>query len=131
MRFHTILIIFLLLVSSCKNNSQPAEAEENQSAVEEGLVTMQGDFIYYEGAAVLQTRHTIYGVVLDNMAEELNRKVGPYKKSETDMVTVTLKGKRIPKAEGEDAWPFSIEIKEIIKIEQPEPGAQEVIELPR
>lgn len=129
MRFYTILTVLLLLLNSCNNSSKRTEKEDNQPALEEGLVTMRGDFIYYDGAAVLQTRRTIYGVVLDDMAEELNRKIAPYKKSETDMVTVTLKGKRIPKAEGEDAWPFSIEIKEIIKIEQPEPDAQEVIEL--
>ena len=128
MRIYSIMIGLLLLVSSCKNESKPSTTEP-ETSTEEGLVTMQGDFIYYDGAAVLQTRNTIYGVVLDGMAEELNQRVAPYKTSGTDMVTVTLKAKRIPKNEGEDTWPFSIEIKEIIKIEQPEPGAHEVIEL--
>jgi hypothetical protein len=92
------------------------------------MVTMRVEFIYYDGAAVLQTPNTIYGVIVYDQLEKLNQQVTPYKSSDLDMVTVTLKAKRIPKPEGEEGWPFSIKIKEIIKIEKPEPSAQELIE---
>lgn len=128
MRHFQLLIVFLLLSTACKNDAEKTTAV-SQPSVEDGLVTMRGEFIYYGGAAVLQTPNTIYGVVLDDMAEKLRNDVSSYQLEETDMVTVTLRAKRIPKPKGEEGWPFRIEIKDILKIEQPEQGAQDVIEL--
>ncbi|WP_115460620.1 hypothetical protein [Winogradskyella aurantiaca] len=129
MRITTIFLFALIVLVSCKNEAGTAEAASTMPNAEDGLVTMRGEFIFHDGAAVLQTRNTIYGVVIDDMLEELQRQVIPYKKSDLDMVTVTLRGKRIPKPEGTEGWPFSIEIKEILKIENPESGTQDVIEL--
>lgn len=117
-----------MVLSSCKDQKTGVESSD-QAAVEDGLVTMRGEFIYHNDAAVLQTKNSIYGVVLDDMAETLREEVKPFQNTPLDMITVTLRAKRIAKPEGEDGWPFSIEIKEILKIEQAEPGAQNVIEL--
>jgi len=122
-----IIVVALLLFTSCKDPS--AQNHTTQSQNDDELVTMRGEFIYYDKAAVLQTPHTIYGVILDDMAENLRREIEPYKTTETDMVTVTLRAKRIPKPASEEGWPVRIEIKDILKIEQPEPNAQKVIEL--
>lgn len=129
MRLTTIFLFALIVLVGCKNEAGTAEAVSTMPNAEDGLVTMRGEFIFHDGAAVLQTRNTIYGVVIDDMLEELQKQVIPYKKSDLDMVTVTLRGKRIPKPEGTEGWPFSIEIKEILKIENPESGTQDVIEL--
>lgn len=129
MRFTSIILLALILLVSCKNETKTAEAVNTMPSAEDGLVTMRGEFIYHDGAAVLQTKNTIYGVVIDDMLEELQKQVLPFKKSDLDMVTVTLRGKRIPKPEGTEGWPFSVEIKEILKIENPESGTQDVIEL--
>lgn len=128
MKYYTLLIVFILSFSACKNNTGSATETASKSQ-DQNLVTMQGEFIYHDGAAVLQTKHQIYGVVIDDMLNTLQKEVSPYKTSDLDMVTVTLKAKRIAKPEGEEGWPFRIEIKEILKIERPESGAQDVIEL--
>jgi hypothetical protein len=129
MRNHYLILVFVLLLSACKNDTEKTTPEILQTEEAQELVTMRGDFIYYEGAAVLQTPHTIYGVVLDDMAERLRQEVANYQTNKTEMIPVTLKAKRIPRPEGADTWPFSIEIKEILKIEQPERDARDLIEL--
>ncbi|MEM1003182.1 MAG: hypothetical protein AAGH46_11085, partial [Bacteroidota bacterium] len=124
MKFFRLLIVFMTLVTACKNQNN-ADSVTSQASAEDGLVTMRGEFIYFDGAAVLQTPNTIYGVVLDDMADTLREEVKSFQVNETDMVTVTLRAKRIPKPEEEEGWPFRIQIKEILKIEQPEQGAQD------
>jgi hypothetical protein len=126
MKLH-YFILFALVLLGCKNNTTK-DSTSDQTKTEEGIVTMRGEFIYYDGAAVLQTPNNIYGVIHDDQLEKLNQQVRPYKSSDLDMVTVTLKAKRIPKPEGEEGWPFSIKIKEIVKIETPEPKALDLIE---
>jgi hypothetical protein len=109
MKLH-YFILFFIVTCSCKNNTTQ-HSVSHQPTGEQGMVTMRGEFIYYDGAAVLQTPNTIYGVIVDDQLEKLNQQVTPYKSSDLDMVTVTLKAKRIPKPEGEEGWPFSIKIK--------------------
>jgi hypothetical protein len=123
------LVVVLVLFTNCKEQVTTATTSDVETSIEADLVTMRGEFIYYDKAAVLQTPHTIYGVILDDMAETLRREIAPYKTQETDMVTVTLRAKRIPKPASEEGWPIRIEIKDILKIEPPEQGAQQVIEI--
>ena len=80
---------------------------------------MRGDFIYHSDAAVLQTQNNIYAVVIDDNMHKLNARVKPYKKENTDMIPVTVRVKKFPKPEGEEGWPFRVEIKEIIDVHQP------------
>ena len=52
-----------------------------------------------------------------------------YKKDPTDYVTVQIRGKLIPKPEGEEGWPFSIDIKEIDNVKEYKSNDNDVIKL--
>ena len=134
------LFVFLLCISlfvSCKNDSKTEKesvATEEGAALKsysqnDGLITMRGDFIFYEDASVLQTPNEIYGVVIDDNMHKLNTRVQQYKKEATDMVPVTVRVKKFAKPEGEEGWPFRVEIKEILKVEAPDPNKEDVIKL--
>ena len=117
-----LILLLSMAFMSCKKERQ---SQENQSldstieAVNDGLTTMRGDFIYHSDAAVLQTQNNIYAVVIDDNMHKLNARVKPYKKENTDMIPVTVRVKKFPKPEGEEGWPFRVEIKEIIDVHQP------------
>lgn len=118
-----ILLLTITTLSSCKNDSktEPIDNEE--------LSLIQGDFVYYADAAVIQTRQDVYGVVIDEKMHELDNQVKPYKVEVTDMVPVEVRGKLIPKPEGEEGWPFKVEIIEIIKVSKPDPNKNDVVKL--
>ncbi|MCX7546383.1 hypothetical protein OS188_00295 [Xanthomarina sp. F1114] len=125
-----LLILFLLVTSfySCKNDTKNEAIEpETEVTDTKGLTLLKGDFVYYADAAVLQTKHEVYGVVIDKKMHELDEQTKTYKKAETDMIPVEIKGKIIQKPEGEEGWPFRIEIKEIINVSKPDPNKEEII----
>ncbi|WP_010177890.1 hypothetical protein [Aquimarina agarilytica] len=113
-----ILVGCLLTVLSCKKD---AKTEAAQSEVEasttnaEGEVTLNAEFIHVADAAVLKGKDFIYGVVLDEKAKELSKRVTPLKKDEYDMVGVVVKGliKPNPAPEG---WEQVVEIKDIVAV---------------
>jgi hypothetical protein len=129
MKNHIKFMVILLITVSCKNKTDQSSVIPSETSVQKDLVTMRGDFIYHDGAAVLQTPNAIYGVVIDDQLESLRKQVEPYKSSDLEMVTVTVKAIRIPKPASEEGWPFRVEIKEVLKIEQPESKTREIIEL--
>ena len=126
-----LISLFLLVFVSCKNDSktQNTDADSKSYDQNDGLITMRGDFIYYADAAVLQTPKEIYGVVIDAMMHQLEKQVAPYKKEATDMVPVTVRVKRYEKNPDEEGWQYKVEIKEILKIEAPDPNRSDVIKL--
>jgi hypothetical protein len=120
--------IFILLVTvttlySCKNDSKTETVDTENIE----LTLLTGDFVYYADAAVLQTPTEVYGVVINEKMHELDNQVKSYKQTDTDMVPVEIKGKIIPKPEGEEGWPFRIEIKEIINVSKPNPNKKDII----
>ena len=123
-------VVFILWISlvafSCRSDSKQ---EKSVAPEESELITITGDFIYYADAAVLQTPREIYGVVIDDKMHELENVVKPLKNEVTDMVSVTVKVRRFEKPENEEGWPFRVEIKEILKVEKPDPNKQDVIKL--
>jgi len=130
-------IAFILLVVfigvSCKNKEQSSvQLEENTSISydqNDGLITMRGNYVYHNGAAVLETPNTIYGVVINADQKILEEQVAPFKKEPTDMVPVTVRVKRFKKPENEVGWDFRVEIKEILKVEEPQEINNNVIKL--
>lgn len=112
MRKILVAILFIAVFASCKKGE-----------------IIKGDFIYYEGAAVVQTDSTIYGVVIDKKALKLDEQAQQYKKETTDMVSVEIRGKIIPLPDGEEGWPFSIKINEIISVSEAKPEDNEVLNL--
>lgn len=125
-----ILLTVALIFVSCKSeNNNIEENKSKQYSADDGYITMKGGFLYYDDAAVLETKSEIFGVVLDDNLQELVKQVKPFQKEITDMVPVTIRVKKIPKPQNEEGWPFRLEIKEILKIDQPRNQKNDVIKL--
>ncbi|APY08335.1 hypothetical protein BWZ20_08500 [Winogradskyella sp. J14-2] len=130
-----ILFTLLIIVSftSCKNDSKTeVNLDDNRAKsydANDGYITVRGEFVYYADAAVLQTSNEIYGVVIDDNMHLLDNEVQPYKKDPTDMVPVTVRVKKFAKPEGEEGWEYRVKIKEILKVEKPNPNKEDVIKL--
>ncbi len=134
------IFIFLLSISvfmSCKNETKVVKEEpgvgadgpEKTTKQKDGLTLLSGEFIFYEDAAVLQTGHEVYGVKIDDKMHELYKKGEPFRKEATDGVRAVIRGKIIPLPEGEEGWPFSIQIKEIINVKTLGEKANEVVKI--
>lgn len=128
-----LIIILVLTMLACKNETkQEVDLEENRAKSfdqNDGFITLKGDFVYYADAAVLQTPSEIYGVVIDENLQLLDQQVKPFKKEATDMVPVTVRVKKFEKNKDEEGWQYRVEIKEILKVEAPDPNKEDVIKL--
>ena len=128
-----IILVALLGILSCKNEAKPeVNLEENRAKSydqNDGLITMKGEYVYYDDAAVFQTSTEIYGVVVDDNMHQLEAEVKPFKKEDTDMVPVTVRVRKFEKPEGEEGWQYRVEIKEILKVEAPKDNKDDVIKL--
>lgn len=102
-----LLIIVSLLILSCKN-------EKNNESTD----LVRGEFILIENAGVLKGKDFIYGVIIDDMAQELAQKIKPLQREEFDMVPVVIKGIVKPNDQ-KDGWPEVVEIKEIVGVSEP------------
>ncbi len=135
-------IFLALLVSavlfSCKSDSKndtsstetTTENVDGKTAKQnDGLTLVVGEFVYYADAAVIQTKNTVYGVVIDKKMHELNNMAQQYKKEATDYVTVEVRGKIIPKSQNEEGWDYRVEIKEILKVSASKADENNVIKL--
>ena len=129
-----LIIVLALALFACKN--EPKQEEVNLEAnraksydQNDGFITLRGEFVYYGDAAVLQTANEIYGVVIDQNMHQLDKQVKAYKKEDTDMVPVTVRVRQFEKNEDEEGWQYRVEIKEILKVEAPDPESKDVIKL--
>lgn len=132
---NTFFILFVLLAFiSCKNDKKAETKEENielekANNQNEGLTLLKGDFVYYEGAAVLQTQTEIYGVFVNNKMLELNKLAEKYKTTPTDMVNVEIRGKVSNIKDDKILWENKVEVVEIINVTQPNKENNNVIKL--
>lgn len=132
-----LVIIFLAVISfySCKNETKSeVNLEENRAKsydANDGLITMMGDFVYDadKKAAVLQTSNEIYGVIIDENLHQLNEKVKPFKTDQYTSVPVTIRVKRVENGNENSLWKYNLEVKEILKVEAPDPNKEDVIKL--
>ena len=99
------LIATILLIASCKSETKTEQ------------VLIRGEFILIDDAGVIKGKDFIYGVVVNDMAKELNKKIKPLQREEFDMVPVVIKG--IIKPNTNEGWPEVVEIKEIVGVTQP------------
>lgn len=90
---------------------------------------LKGEFVYYDGAAVLQTQDEIYGVLITDKMHELNKKAEAYKSEPTDMVQVEIRGKITNKKDEKILWKNKIEIVEILNVIAPEEEDNNVVKL--
>ncbi len=129
------ILIAIISFSSCKNDAkQNVNLEENRAKsydANDGFITMKGDFVYdaNKNAAVFQTGNDIYGVIVDDNMKALNEKVKPFKEDEYTSVPITVRVKRIKNSNKASLWTYNIEIKEILKVEAPDPNKDDVIKL--
>jgi hypothetical protein len=130
-----LIIVLVLVVFACKNETKTeVNLEENRAKSydqNDGLITIKGDFVYdkKQNAAILQTESEIYGVVIDDNLHLLNEKAAALKIDEFTSVPVTLRVKRIENTNPNILWKQVLEIKEILKVETPNPNKEDVIKL--
>jgi len=105
-----LIFVFAITVLSCKNNSK------NTSEFNDGTEIITGNYIFFKDAAVLQNDVEIYGVILNDLAKELNKKAPPLKINETDMVRAEVRGVISSKEDSKILWENKLEIVEIISI---------------
>ncbi|WP_375238060.1 hypothetical protein [Aurantibacter sp.] len=132
MRNILYLLVFALSFSACKKESK--QEEETIEIIEktianDGLTLIEGDFIYYEKAAVLQTKTGFFGVVLNEKTKELAEKAKSFQKENTDMVKVRVRGLIEPKAANTEGWDYIVTIKEIVSVESLTPEENEIIKV--
>lgn len=98
-----VVTLFLILVSiACKSS--------------DNLTTIEGNYIYFDDAAVLQTKDDIYGVFLTEKALELNQKSEATKSSPADYIVVKVKGIVSTEQDEKILWDKKLEIIEIVSI---------------
>ena len=105
-----ILLVFAMTVLGCKNNSK----NNNETTVNTEIIS--GNYIFFDDAAVLQNDIDIYGVFLNDVVKELNKKAALLKTNETDMVNVKVKGIVSTKDDPKILWEKKLEIIEIINV---------------
>ena len=105
-----ILLVFEMTVLGCKNNSK----NNNETTINTEIIS--GNYIFFDDAAVLQNDIDIYGVFLNDVVKELNKKAALLKTNETDMVNVKVKGIVSTKDDPKILWEKKLEIIEIINV---------------
>lgn len=130
------IVILSVLVIACKNDvKQEVNLEDNRAKSynqNDGFITMSGDFVFDEekNAAVIQkSDDTVYSVVVDDNMRLLNEKVKPLKTDVYDMVNVTVRVKKLKNTDKNSAWPFMVEIKEILMVQARNTNKDDVIKL--
>mgnify|MGYP003670296343 CR=1 FL=1 len=132
-------MIFTVVLSCKEDKKTDVEVTQDSESIvaEDGktmkqsdeLIAVQGDFIYYADAAVLKTPTKMYGVVINEEMQDLQEQVKAFKKEDTDMVPVTVRGRMFKKDPSDEGWEDRIEIKEILKVSPPNPEANDVIKI--
>lgn len=96
-------IVILIIIVGCKSTSDE-------------LSVLEGSYIYFDDAAVLQTKNEIYGVFLNEKAMELNNKAKAYKSNPNNFIYVKVKGIVSTKKDEKILWEKKLEIVEIESI---------------
>lgn len=136
MKHKTILLLSFLAIISCKKEGKNQENKtlDNTNNIEltekqnNGLITLKGKFIFYDGAGVIQTNTQIYGVLPNSKVNELNTLAQQYKNQPTDMVQVEIRGHISNQKNDTILWENKIEIIEILNV-SPENTSNNIIKL--
>lgn len=132
-----ILFLVLLVFASCKNNSKTntengADTTEHPKGTpqqNDGLTLLKGEYVFYEDAAVLQTRSEIYGVFITDKLKELNKLAEQYKNEPTDMVRVEIRGRITNQKDDKILWENKVEVVDIISVKPAPQDQKNVIKL--
>jgi len=132
-----LYLILIVTIFACKQDTENASEQTTKKEISsektdkqnDGLTLVKGEFIYYADAAVLQTPKQMFGVVIDDKMQELNKMASSFKKEATDFVQVEIRGKITPRPESEEGWDYRIEIKEILNVSKANSENSEIIKL--
>ncbi len=118
--FILISLFFLSCGPDKKKNDKegPKEVKSRLQRAERSKL-VRGEFITVDTAAVIKSRSKIYGVVLDSMGQELNKRSKALQNEAFDMIPVSIRGEIIQN-DKKDEWEEIIRVKEIINIKSPE-----------
>ncbi|MDO5972250.1 hypothetical protein Q4Q35_20825 [Flavivirga aquimarina] len=134
--FLTAIILTALI--SCKKGTKSesledtvitADSPEKTAKQNDGLTLLKGDFVFYDGAAVLQTHTNIYGVLITDKMQELNKKAEAFKLKPTDMVPVAIRGKITNEKHEKILWDNKVEVIEILNVTAPKKEDNNVVKL--
>ncbi|MDO5972818.1 hypothetical protein [Flavivirga jejuensis] len=114
---------------SAENDLITADSPEKTAKQNDGLTLLKGDFVFYDGAAVLQTHTNIYGVLITDKMHELNKKAETHKSNPTDMVPVEIRGRITNKKDEKILWENKVEIVEILNVTAPKQEDNNVVKL--
>jgi len=109
-------------VKSQKSEEIINDSEERTAKQSDGLTLLKGEFVYYDGAAVLQTQSEIYGVLITDKLEALQKQAEKHKSEPTDMVQVEIRGKITNQKDEKILWENKVEVVEILDVK---PGSKE------
>ena len=101
-----VLLLCISMFVSCKNDKKQTETIYK----DDDLTLLKGQFVYYDGAAVLQTSTKIYGVFLSGNLEELNKQAEKFKKRKTDNVLVEIRGFVSQEKDDKILWKDKVEV---------------------
>ncbi|MBD0823559.1 hypothetical protein [Aestuariibaculum marinum] len=132
-----VLLLTLSVLTACKSDKKAETTEETITAdspektakQSDGLTLLKGDFVYFDGAAVIQTHANIYGVFITDKMQELNELAEKYKTEPTDMVPVEIRGKITNKKDDKILWDNKVEVVEILNVSKPNPESNNVVKL--
>lgn len=132
-----ILLVCVTVFTSCKNDNKSEQKEETTivddaektAKQNDGLTLLKGEFVYHGGAAVLQTHAEIYGVLLTNEFEALNKAALKLKSDPTDMVQVEIRGKITNEKHETILWENKVEVVEILSVKSNPTEENNVIKL--
>ncbi|GAA4233540.1 hypothetical protein GCM10022291_10830 [Postechiella marina] len=114
---------------SCKNVEKKEDNVNKTSKQEDKLTLIKGEFVYYDDAAVLQTKSNIYGVFVTDKMLELNKLAEKHKAIPTDMVYVEVKGIISNKKDDKILWENKVEIVEILNVSPSNKDKNNVVKL--
>lgn len=114
----TRLFVLISVLSFAACSTQTKEKTE----------AITGEFLFYSGAAVLNTGSEIYGVTIDNMLHELHSQAVSIQKDSFDMVQVYIKGviSDNPNPEG---WARVVRVVEIDSVAPSAPIENQMIQI--
>ena len=124
-----ILLLSLTICLSCKNVEKKEDNVNKTSKQEDKLTLIKGEFVYYDDAAVLQTKSNIYGVFVTDKMLELNKLAEKHKAIPTDMVYVEVKGIISNKKDDKILWENKVEIVEILNVSPSNKDKNNVVKL--
>jgi hypothetical protein len=125
MKKFVAIFALLIVFTSCKQEAKTDTETEDiatKASSAEDIITLKGEFIYLDDAAVLNCGNKIYGVTIDKKMLELAEQVSIKKNDDYDMIPVIINGVITPNpllSESNEGWPEVVTIKEIVKVFAP------------